>query len=82
MSKVLVFVQVVDYKKIFPGSKRKHFRELHEMSGIPYDQMIFFDDWTGNTVRDMLALVPPLRSSEVAIAGAALSVELIYSCLG
>jgi len=32
------------YMEIFPGDKRKHFRNLHESSGISYDQMLFFDD--------------------------------------
>ncbi|ODO06977.1 magnesium-dependent phosphatase-1 [Cryptococcus amylolentus CBS 6273] len=30
--------------EIYPGSKLRHFRELHRKTGIPYDQMLFFDD--------------------------------------
>ena len=33
-----------DYREIYPGSKLKHFRRLSEQSGIPCDQMLFFDD--------------------------------------
>ncbi|OWZ60820.1 magnesium-dependent phosphatase-1 [Cryptococcus neoformans] len=30
--------------EIYPGSKLKHFREIHRKTGIPYEQMLFFDD--------------------------------------
>lgn len=30
--------------EIYPGSKLRHFREIHRKTGIPYDQMLFFDD--------------------------------------
>ncbi|ORX38182.1 magnesium-dependent phosphatase-1 [Kockovaella imperatae] len=30
--------------EIYPGSKLRHFREVHRKTGIPYDQMLFFDD--------------------------------------
>lgn len=30
--------------EIFPGDKKKHFRNLHERTGIPYEDMLFFDD--------------------------------------
>ena len=30
--------------EIFPGDKQKHFRNLQEASGIPYEKMLFFDD--------------------------------------
>jgi magnesium-dependent phosphatase 1 len=33
-----------DWKEIYPGPKIPHFKNLKEKSGIPYDQMIFFDD--------------------------------------
>jgi magnesium-dependent phosphatase 1 len=32
------------YLQIYPGHKVRHFRYLHKDSGIPYDQMYFFDD--------------------------------------
>lgn len=32
------------YIEIFPGDKKQHFANLKEMSGIPYQEMLFFDD--------------------------------------
>lgn len=32
------------FAEIYPSSKRKHFRALGEASGIPYENMLFFDD--------------------------------------
>ena len=38
---------LIDYRQIYPGSKgRQHFPALHKESGVPYDQMVFFDDCT------------------------------------
>merc|ERR1712048_160171 len=33
-----------DYREIYPGSKLKHFRQLSAQSGIPCEDMLFFDD--------------------------------------
>ncbi|KAF8907752.1 magnesium-dependent phosphatase-1 [Mucidula mucida] len=30
--------------EIYPGSKLTHFKQLHEKTGIPYSEMLFFDD--------------------------------------
>ncbi|RIA84935.1 magnesium-dependent phosphatase-1 [Glomus cerebriforme] len=35
---------VIDYDEIYPGSKINHFSSLHATTGIPYNEMIFFDD--------------------------------------
>ncbi|TFJ79931.1 hypothetical protein NSK_008738 [Nannochloropsis salina CCMP1776] len=35
-------------RQIFPGSKRAHFQRLHEITGIPYREMAFWDDWDLN----------------------------------
>eukprot|EP00961_Rhodomonas_salina_P286800 3875659-Rhodomonas_salina.3 len=40
---------LVAYAEIFPGSKRKHFQNLKRDSGVPFSDMIFFDDSTMNT---------------------------------
>ena len=40
---------LVDFRQIYPGSKgRQHFPALREESGIPWTQMLFFDDQMGN----------------------------------
>jgi len=33
-----------DYKEVYPGSKLKHFRSISQQSGVPCDEMLFFDD--------------------------------------
>ena len=40
--------------EIYPSSKVRHFEVLHRRTGIPYDQMLFFDDESRN--RDTEAL--------------------------
>ncbi|EIW52525.1 magnesium-dependent phosphatase-1, partial [Trametes versicolor FP-101664 SS1] len=37
-------VQFFDQMEIYPGSKIKHFKQLHKKTGIPYSEMLFFDD--------------------------------------
>ena len=33
-----------DHVEIFPGDKVRHFQNLRESSGVPYERMLFFDD--------------------------------------
>jgi magnesium-dependent phosphatase 1 len=37
-----------DYIQIFPGTKTTHFTRIHQASGIPYEEMLFFDDESRN----------------------------------
>ncbi|KAI0044063.1 magnesium-dependent phosphatase-1 [Auriscalpium vulgare] len=37
-------IEFFDQLEIYPGSKIKHFKQLHEKTGIPYSEMLFFDD--------------------------------------
>ncbi|CED82524.1 Magnesium-dependent phosphatase [Phaffia rhodozyma] len=41
-------IDFFDGKEIYPGSKLKHFKRLHEKTGIPYEEMLFFDDESRN----------------------------------
>ncbi|KIJ62457.1 hypothetical protein HYDPIDRAFT_114579 [Hydnomerulius pinastri MD-312] len=38
-----------DQLEIYPGSKIKHFKKIHKDTGIPYNEMLFFDDERRNT---------------------------------
>ncbi|CAG9860604.1 unnamed protein product [Phyllotreta striolata] len=40
------------YYEIFPGSKTTHFNRIKSLSGLSYNQMIFFDDEERN-IRDI-----------------------------
>ena len=33
-----------EYQEIYTGEKTKHFASIHKQSGIPYEDMLFFDD--------------------------------------
>ncbi|KAL1988351.1 hypothetical protein VTN96DRAFT_10034 [Rasamsonia emersonii] len=37
-----------DYVQIFPADKTQHFTRIHQASGIPYEDMLFFDDEARN----------------------------------
>ncbi|CAO3618149.1 unnamed protein product [Cunninghamella blakesleeana] len=41
---------LIDYIEIYPSCKTQHFAEIHEASGIPYEEMLFFDDERRNIV--------------------------------
>ncbi|XP_069094263.1 magnesium-dependent phosphatase 1 isoform X3 [Pleurodeles waltl] len=42
-------------KEIYPGCKVTHFERIQKKSGIPYSEMVFFDDETRN-IRDISKL--------------------------
>ncbi|PWN34054.1 magnesium-dependent phosphatase-1, partial [Meira miltonrushii] len=37
-------MKLFDQLEIYPGSKITHFRKINEKTGIPFEDMIFFDD--------------------------------------
>ncbi|KAJ7060502.1 magnesium-dependent phosphatase-1 [Mycena amicta] len=41
-------IELFDNLQIYPGSKIAHFRALHDKTGIPYEEMLFFDDESRN----------------------------------
>ncbi|KWU41483.1 magnesium-dependent phosphatase-1, partial [Rhodotorula sp. JG-1b] len=41
-------IHLFDSMEIYPGSKLEHFRELNRQTGIPFEQMLFFDDESRN----------------------------------
>ncbi|XP_054164713.1 magnesium-dependent phosphatase 1-like [Oppia nitens] len=46
--------KLIKYKEIFPGCKINHFNNIHTDSGIPFSQMLFFDDESRN-IRDLMS---------------------------
>jgi len=43
-SPVMPAINFFDQLEIYPGSKKAHFKRLHKKTGIPYSEMLFFDD--------------------------------------
>lgn len=46
---------VATQQEIYPGGKKTHFRRIHERTGIPYEDMVFFDN-EGWNVTDVAQL--------------------------
>ncbi|KFA64887.1 hypothetical protein S40285_02880 [Stachybotrys chlorohalonatus IBT 40285] len=42
--------------EIYPGSKTKHFETLHKRTGVPYEDMLFFDDESRNKNTEALGV--------------------------
>ncbi|CAO3611228.1 unnamed protein product [Cunninghamella echinulata] len=43
-------IDLIDYIEIYPAQKTQHFTEIQQASGIPYEEMLFFDDERRNTI--------------------------------
>jgi magnesium-dependent phosphatase 1 len=53
-------IQLFDYMQIYPGSKLTHFRKIQNQSGLPYEEMLFFDDESRNKEVETLGVVMQL----------------------
>ncbi|KAF8602019.1 magnesium-dependent phosphatase-1 [Ceratobasidium sp. AG-I] len=49
-------IEFFDTLEIYPGSKIKHFKTLHKKTGIPYSEMLFFDDEMRNKEVESLGM--------------------------
>ncbi|GAA5965426.1 hypothetical protein JCM3765_002375 [Sporobolomyces pararoseus] len=58
-------INLFDSMEIYPGSKISHFQELHKKTGIPYSEMVFFDDESRNREVTKLGVTFVLVSSGV-----------------
>ena len=56
-------IEYFDEFEVYPGSKMTHFKSLHRKTGLPYEDMLFFDDESRNMEVDrelgvLMVLVP------------------------
>jgi len=49
-----------EFVEIYPGSKKNHFQRIHKKSGVPYQEMLFFDDESRNKNVEELGVVMQL----------------------
>jgi len=61
-------VSLFDHLEIYPGDKRSHFRSLQRKSGLPYEEMLFFDDESRNRNVEELGVVMQLVPDGVSRA--------------
>jgi len=50
LTRLFQWDQFFRYRQIYPGCKITHFKKLHSLSGIPYEDMLFYDDEHRNIV--------------------------------
>lgn len=53
-------INIFDHMEIYPGDKRKHFRELQKATDLPFVEMLFFDDEERNKNVEGLGVVMQL----------------------
>eukprot|EP01113_Clastostelium_recurvatum_P004119 TRINITY_DN11819_c0_g1_i2.p1 TRINITY_DN11819_c0_g1~~TRINITY_DN11819_c0_g1_i2.p1 ORF type:complete len:164 (+),score=32.74 TRINITY_DN11819_c0_g1_i2:214-705(+) len=61
----------VVHAQIYPGSKMKHMRRLHEITGVAYEDMIFFDDESRNREVERLGVTFVLIDEDEGLSEAA-----------
>lgn len=64
-----------EYKEIFPGSKIAHFNNLQQQTGIPFSNMVFFDDEMRN-IHDVGSLGVQAVFVEEGISGQMIETHL------
>lgn len=52
--------------EIFPGDKKRHFANIRKASGVPYEEMVFFDDEARNRNVEVLGVVMLLVKNGVS----------------
>ncbi|KAH9971643.1 magnesium-dependent phosphatase-1 [Russula compacta] len=55
-SPIMPAIKFFDQLEIYPGSKIAHFKQLHKKTGIPYSEMLFFDDELRNSEVESLGV--------------------------
>lgn len=53
-------IRFFDHLEIYPGSKKTHFARLHKSTGLPYADMLFFDDENRNRDTESLGVTMQL----------------------
>ena len=53
-------LSMFDYLEMYPGSKTNHFKKIQKSSGVPYEEMLFFDDESRNRNVEDLGVVMQL----------------------
>ncbi|GAB7364068.1 hypothetical protein MBLNU230_g4621t1 [Neophaeotheca triangularis] len=50
-------ISLFDHLEIYPGNKTAHFKKLQKATGIPFEEMLFFDDESRNKNVEELGVV-------------------------
>ena len=53
-------ISLFDHMEIYPGSKITHFNNLQKSTGLPFEEMLFFDDESRNKEVEKLGVVMQL----------------------